>query len=70
MFNLNLFFRLYDHEFFHEFMNFLRINVYILNRIEFNEIIKKRTILIKRYVLNNLNSKTKILLMLNLLGPG
>ena len=65
MLDLNLFFRLCDHKFFHEFINFLQINVYILNHIMFNEMIKKRTILIKRYVLNDFNSKTKILLILN-----
>ena len=65
MFDLNLFFCFCDYKFFHEFINFLRINVYIFNRIKFSEIIKKRTILIKRYVLNDFNSKTKILLTLN-----
>ena len=65
MLNLNLFFCLYDQKFFYKFFNFLRINIYIFNYIKFSETIKKRIILIKRRVLNNFNSKTKILLILN-----
>ena len=65
MLDLNLFFRSCDHEFLHELINFLRADVYILNRIKFSEMIKKRAILIKRHVLNDLDSETKISLTLD-----
>ena len=45
--NLNLSFRFYENEFFFKFMKFIRNDIYISDRIKFNDIIKKRINLIK-----------------------
>jgi hypothetical protein len=56
MLNLNIFFRLLKKLSFDEFVYFLRTNVTISRRTKFVKLIKKRTNLIRRNILNNLKT--------------
>jgi len=58
MLNLNIFFQLLKKLSFDEFVRFLRTNVTILGRTRFAKLIKKRANLIRRNVLNDLETST------------
>ncbi len=65
MLNLNIFFRPLERLSFDEFVRFLRANVTILRRTKFVKLVKKRTNLIRRNVLNDLKTDTRIFIALN-----
>ncbi len=58
MLNLNIFFQLLKKLSFDEFVRFLRTNVTILGRTRFAKLIKKRANLVRRNVLNDLETST------------
>jgi len=63
--NLNIFFRLLKKLSLDKFICFLRINITILRRTKFAKLIKKRANLIRRNILNNLKTSTRIFIALN-----
>ena len=65
MLNLNIFFRSLKRLNFGEFVCFLRTNVTILGRTKFVELIRKRTNLIRRNVLNDLKTSTRMFIALD-----
>jgi hypothetical protein len=65
MLNLNIFFRLLKKLSFDKFVRFLRTSVTISRRTRFVKLIKKRTNLIRRNVLNNLKTSIRMFIALN-----
>ncbi len=63
--NVNLFFRAIESSFFKNFVNYLRRNVDILERIFFDEMMKKRTNQMKDDIFQNLEIETKVSIALN-----
>jgi len=58
MLNFNIFFRSLKRLSFNKFVRFLRTNVTILGRTRFAKLIKKRANLVRRNVLNDLETST------------
>jgi hypothetical protein len=58
MLNLNIFFRSLERLSFDKFVRFLRTNVTIPRRTRFAKLIRKRTNLVRRNVLNDLKTRT------------
>jgi len=65
MLNLNIFFRSLKRLSFDEFVRFLRTNVTISRRTKFAKLIRKRVDLIKRNVLNDLKTSTRMFIALD-----
>jgi len=65
MLNLNIFFQLLEKLSFDEFVRFLRTSVTISRRTNFAKLIRKRTNLIRRNVLNDLKTSTRMFIALN-----
>ncbi len=65
MLNLNIFFQSLKKLSFDEFIRFLRTNVTISRRTKFVKLIRKYTNLIKRNVLNDLKTNTRMFITLN-----
>jgi hypothetical protein len=59
--NVNFFFRIIENSFFKNFVNYSRRNVNILERILFNEMMKKRTNQMKNDIFLNSRSRDKSL---------
>ncbi len=63
--NINLFFRVIESFFFKNFVNYLKQNVDILERIFFEKMMKKRANQIRNDIFKNLKFETKIFIALN-----
>jgi hypothetical protein len=63
--NVNLFFKAIESSFFKNFVNYLRQNVDILERIFFDEMMKKRANQMKNDIFQNLEVETKVFIALN-----
>ncbi len=63
--NVNLSFKAIESSFFKNFVNYLRQNVDILERIFFDEMMKKRANQMKDDIFQNLEVETKISIALN-----
>jgi uncharacterized membrane protein len=64
--NVNLFFKAIENSFFKNFVNYLKRDVDILERIFFDEMMKKRANQMKNDIFQNFKVETKIFIALNM----